>query len=243
MRVAIFSDVHGNIAALDAVLADSAGIDEFWVLGDLVAHGPHPAAVLDRLLGLPNARFVRGNTDRYVLSDVLPEFVDPASDVQLAIDAARSFAWTRGAIGARGYDWLAALQLEERTILPDGTAVLLVHASPGRDSGRGIQPTMTDQEWRTAGLPDAAAQLVFVGHTHVPTEHAVGGVRAVNLGSVSLPATSERRAMWTLLTADTGGFTVERRYAEYDMDSVIAALDTEHHPCAEWLKAKLRRPA
>jgi predicted phosphodiesterase len=240
MRVAFFSDVHGNLVALDAVLAASADVDEYWVVGDLVAHGPHPAAVLHRLMELPNARFVRGNTDRYVLTGDLPEFIDPTRDVQLAMDAARSFGWTRGAIGGRGYEWLAALPIEERITLPDGTSVLLVHASPGRDSGRGIQPTMTDRELRDAGIPDAGARIVFVGHTHVPTEHTIDGVRVINLGSVSVPATDDRRAMWTLLTADMDGFTIERQYAEYDIEAFIAAVDDEHHPSAEWLKSKMR---
>jgi predicted phosphodiesterase len=240
MRVAVFSDVHGNLAALDAVLADAAGVDGFWVVGDLVAHGPHPAAVLHRLMDLPNARFVRGNTDRYVLTGELPEMIDPDRDIQLALAGARSFGWTSGAIGARGYEWLATLPIEERVALPDGTTVLLVHASPGRDSGRGIQPTMAKQELRDAGVTDAGAQLIFVGHTHIPTEHTIDGVRVVNLGSVSVPATADRRAMWTLLTADPGGCTIERRYAEYDIEAVTAALDEQHHPSAGWLKSKMR---
>jgi len=235
MRAAIFSDVHGNIVALDAVLGDvaKAGVEEFWVVGDLVAHGPHPASTLDRLMGLANARFVRGNTDRYVISNELPEFVEQIADVRLATDVVRSFAWTRGAIGGRGYEWLAALPIEQRISLPDGTTVLLVHASPGRDGGRGITPAMTDQELRAAGISDTAAELIFVGHTHIPTEHVVDGVRVVNVGSVSVPATTDRRAMWTLLTADNDGFTIERRHTEYDMNAVVAALDAEHHPSAQ----------
>lgn len=240
MRVAVFSDVHGNLAALDAVLADAADVDGFWVVGDLVAHGPHPAAVLHRLMDLPNARFVRGNTDRYVLTGELPEMIDPDRDTQLALAVARSFGWTSGAIGAHGYEWLAALPIEERVALPDGTTVLLVHASPGRDCGRGIQPTMAEQELRDAGVTDAGVDLIFVGHTHIPTEHTIDGVRVVNLGSVSVPATADRRAMWTLLTAESAGFTIERRYAEYDIEAVTTALDEQHHPSAGWLKSKMR---
>lgn len=239
MRVAVFSDVHGNLAALDAVLADAAGVDEFWVVGDLVAHGPHPAGVLHRLMDLPNARFVRGNTDRYVLTGELPEMIDPDRDVELAMASARSFAWTRGAIGARGYEWLAARPIEERVTLPDHTAVLLVHASPGRDSGSGIQPTMTEQELRDAGVTDAGARLIFVGHTHVPTDHTIDGIRVVNLGSISVPGTADRRAMWALLTADTNGFTIDRRFTEYDIEAVTAALDEQYHPSAGWLKSKM----
>jgi predicted phosphodiesterase len=68
MRVAILSDIHGNSIALDAVLADlrsHGGVDAYWVLGDLVALGPDPIGVLERLDRLENASFIRGNTDRY----------------------------------------------------------------------------------------------------------------------------------------------------------------------------------
>jgi predicted phosphodiesterase len=245
MRAAVFSDVHGNLPALEAVLADAKGarVDEFWVVGDLVAHGPHPDLVVRRLMELPNARFVRGNTDRYVVTGELPAMitgVDQArttAEMQMLVAASTSFAWTRGAVtAAGGYDWLAALPVQQRLSLPDGSVVLLVHASPGRDDGRGVQPDMTDQELRAAGI--AGVDLVFVGHTHLPLDRTVAGVRVVNLGSVSVPATPERRAMWTLLSADETGFAVERRFSWYDIDAVVAASYAVRHPSAQWLKAK-----
>lgn len=250
MRAAVFSDVHGNLVALEAVLADAAdaGVDEFWVAGDLVAHGPHAAATVLRLMELSKARFVRGNTDRYVvtgdLTGMIPavDTVQSAADVQVLVNASCAFAWARGAITAvGGYDWLASLPVEQRVTLPDGTQVLLVHAAPGRDDGPGVQAAMTDRELLDVGLADAGADLVFVGHTHVPLDRCVAGVRVVNLGSVSVPATAERRAMWTLLVANENGFTVERRFADYDIGAVTSALDNEHHPSADWLKAKFHQ--
>jgi predicted phosphodiesterase len=68
MRIAVLSDVHGNLDALDAVLADarSQGADGYWFVGDYAAIGPEPVAVLERIASLDGARFTRGNTDRYV---------------------------------------------------------------------------------------------------------------------------------------------------------------------------------
>lgn len=249
MKAAVFSDVHGNAAALEAVLADAetVGVDEVWVVGDLVAHGPNPAATLQRLMRLPAARFVRGNTDRYVLYGELPGMlpsVDDATtpaDVQLLLDVSRTFAWTRGAItSVGGYDWLQGLPIEQRVELPDGTRVLMVHASPGTDDGDGLQPGMTDDDFIAAGVADSGADLIFVGHTHIPLDRTVAGVRVVNLGSVSVHATADKRAMWTLLTTDDAGFAVERRYVGYDLRAVIHALDTEHYPSADWLRRKFQ---
>jgi len=245
MKAAVFSDVHGNLIALDAVLADAAdaGVDEYWVAGDLVAHGPHPAATIRRLMELPNARFVRGNTDRYVLTGQVSAMI-PADDPKMLVAAVRSFAWTRGAVtSGGGYDWLAGLPVEWRAILPDGTHALMVHASPGLDDGPGLYESLTDAELLDAGVAEAGAQLIFVGHTHRPMDRVVAGVRVVNLGSVSLPVTDERRAMWTLLEAHESGFKLEHRFADYDIEAVRSALDTGHHPSANWLKGKFQGAA
>ncbi len=247
MKVAVFSDVHGNPWALDAVLAaaEREGVDEHWIVGDLVAHGPRPAETIRRLIDLPNSRVVRGNTDRYVLTGDLPPMIPALAaarsddERQLLINAAASFAWTRGAITAvGGYAWLAALPLEQRVTLPDGTRVLLVHASPGLDDGHGIQESMTDKEVAALGIADAAAELIFVGHTHHPHDRSLAGVRMINLGSVSLPATDDHRAMWTLLSADQRGHTIDRRYAPYDLAEVRRDIDHQHHPGADWLKGR-----
>jgi predicted phosphodiesterase len=245
--VAVFSDIHGNLAALDAILADAAvvGVDEFWVVGDLVAHGPPPAETLERLRNLPGLQAVRGNTDRYVLTGDLPpmiasrDTVETPEDARLLADASASFAWTRGAVTATGgYEWLASLPVELRLRLPDATRVLLVHASPGRDDGMGLQRGMSEEDLRRDGWDEAEADLILVGHTHVPLDRTLGDVRLVNLGSVSIPATEDPRAMWTLLSADSRGYRLEHRFAAYDPALVRDHLDLAHHPSAEWLKRK-----
>ena len=110
---------------------------------------PDPAAVLERLVALPDVVATRGNTERYTLTrdrppphagDVLahPELIDLFADVE------GSFAWTRGALASTGWlPWLADLPLEVRIELPDGTRVLGVHGTPGRGRRRRDQPATT----------------------------------------------------------------------------------------------------
>jgi len=86
--------------------------------------------------------------------------------------------------------------------------VLGVHASPGCDDGEGITPHRPTAELRAA-LAGADAQVVFAGHTHQPTDRVVGGIRAVNLGSVSNPITDDLRASYVVLHADRHGHTIE----------------------------------
>src|SRR5687767_12043569 len=106
MKLALLSDIHGNSVALDAVLADikaQGGVDAHWILGDLVAIGHDPVGVLERLTQLPNARFVRGNTDRYVFAGdrPFPSLTEAEADPKLLsvlVEVAGTMAWTQGAL-------------------------------------------------------------------------------------------------------------------------------------------------
>ena len=107
MPTAVISDIHANPIALDTVLGDiekNGGVDGYLVLGDLVAQGHDPVTVAERLTSLPNARFVRGNTDRYVSSPELPHWmnVDGADPDRMSMlfDAVRSHAWTASRLAA-----------------------------------------------------------------------------------------------------------------------------------------------
>lgn len=247
MRVAVFSDIHGNAVALQAMIASArtAGVDAFWVAGDLVANGPQPAEALKLLRSLPNLMAVRGNTDRYVLTGDLGGIVPPIDrpntrqEVDALVAASAAHAWTRGCITVAGhYEWLAELPLELRCQLPDGTRVLLVHASPGRDDGPGLTAEASEAELAERGFADCDADLVLTGHTHLPADRTVAGVRLINVGSVSLPAT-RRGATWTMIDADKAGYSIQHLEADYDLAAVRVALAATHHPTAAWLEHKL----
>ena len=242
MRLAVFSDIHGNPLALDAVLADiqtQGEIDTYWVLGDFSALGYDPVTPLQQVVTLPNVRFVRGNTDRYVVTGDFPIQEEKVRE-NLAffpqfVESAQSFAWTRGYITAAGwFDWLANLPLEQRLTLPDGTRLLGVHASPGRDDGAGIQPRHSDAELE-ALLAGCEVDLVMVGHTHIALDRRVGGVRVVNLGSVSNPVTAGLQASYVLLDADSSGYVIQLRRVDYDREAVIKAIEQVHHPTPSFL--------
>jgi predicted phosphodiesterase len=248
MRIAVLADVHGNPTALEAVLTDiqaQGGVDEYWVLGDLAALGHDPAAALERLSRLEKARFVRGNTDRYLLTGERPGPQEDQVRAKIAllpryVEMAASFAWTQGAVTAGDWlVWLAGLPLEERVTLPDGTRCLLVHAAPGKDEGPGIHPAMTDVQ--IANLTrDCQAEIVLVGHTHTPMDRSVNGVRVLNPGSLSNPYPPDLRAAYLLMEAEASGLKVEQRRVEYDRQAVIDALERLRHPGAGHIIRSLR---
>lgn len=242
MRIAVLADIHGNSVALDAVLrdADALGADGYWVLGDLVAIGPEPGVVMDRLLGLPNAVFLRGNTDRYLITGEVPwpGVADVRADPHLAplfAAIAASFAWTRGFMAAeRRLDWLADLPLDIRHICADGTRVHAVHASPGTDDGEGIHPG-TSNGRITDLLGDVAADVVIVAHTHEPLIRRVGSRIVANTGCVSNPRSPDLRASYMLLDDVSSGTVLTHRRVAYDHGAFAASVRRSGHPAADYI--------
>lgn len=246
MRVALLSDIHGNAIALNAVLTDIAskgGADAHWVLGDLVALGPEPVRTLEILSALPNARFIRGNTDRYVCrgdrpSPSLEEAKSNSHLLETLVEVANTFAWTQGMITASGWlDWLRELPLEMRVTLPDGTRFLGIHASPGQDDGPGVGPGRNTAE--IPGLQDARADLLCVGHTHWPWEGRIDNMHIVNLGAVSLSLRDDKAASYVLLTTQADTYSIEHRTVPYDRPAVIDQLTQISHPGRGYLIKQL----
>ena len=144
MRIAIFSDIHGNHIALDAVLNDiekQGGVDAIWILGDLAAIGHAPVKTLECITGLSNASVISGNTDRFLVTGTQPlptpeQATSNPSLMSIFTEVTRTFAWTQGALAVNGWmSWLEMLPKATYHILPDGTRVHLEHASPGHDDG------------------------------------------------------------------------------------------------------------
>lgn len=185
MRLAVIADIHGNLLALDAVLADIAarGIDRIVNLGDCVSGPLWPAETAARLMAL-DVPTVRGNHDRWV--------VEAEGEALYFSDAL-----AREKLDEAQRDWLARLPLQ-RDIDCDGLAVRLFHATPADDNtyliedkqaGRLVQ---AEAEAILGRLGDVgAARLVLCGHSHLPRLLVLGGVTVVNPGSVGQPAYSD----------------------------------------------------
>jgi len=244
MRYAILSDIHGNSIALDAVLEHIetiGGVDGWCFVGDYAAIGYDPVGVLERITRLPNAVYVRGNTERYITrKNTLP----PPSEeecrqnpdlIPIRVEVATGMAWTQGMITAAGwYEWVARLPLEVRFLLPDGKRVLLVHAAPGADDGEGIAIHHRDDDLRRI-LHGCGADLVFVGHTHIALDKTIDGVRVVNLGSISNPLTTDLRASYVLLESSTAGYKLAFQRVDYDREAAIQRIQAVRHPAPDYL--------
>jgi predicted phosphodiesterase len=223
MRIAVISDVHGNLPALEAVLAeiDEAGVDLVVVGGD-VAAGPMPRETIERLMALGDlARFVSGNADRELRARFDGEPVDPGLP-----DAVRQVVeWCAAQLEPRHRDFLAGF--EDRIVVDvDGLGpALCCHASPRNDVD--VFTVRSPDSRLRAFFEGVEQRVVTCGHTHMQYERVLDGIRIVNSGSVGMPY-GEPGAYWALLGPD-----VELRKTTYDLALAARRLRRTAYPQAD----------
>jgi diadenosine tetraphosphatase ApaH/serine/threonine PP2A family protein phosphatase len=199
---ALLYDIHGNLPALEAVLADAEGVDSFLLGGDYATAGAWPRETVERLKELPNATWIRGNADRWLVDR--SDAPDPLAGI-----AERSAE-------ALGEELVSELfGLPESTVI-DGT--LYCHASPRSD----METFLPDPGDRDAELLlGVEARRVVCGHIHVQFARVgPGGIELVNPGSVGMPWDGDHRAAYAVIDGDG----VERRRVAYDWQTSVAAV-------------------
>jgi len=224
-RIAALSDVHGNVTALEAVLADVARAkpDHIVVAGDLVLNGPEPAAAVDALRSAAEAgtAVIAGNTDVAVADfDYAAAFPWMTDGVPDAIAAAAE--WAHDALGDERVEWLRALPSERRLRTDDDTLVLVCHASPGSQTAgldQNLDPSVTIEL-----LARTDARVIICGHTHLPEVRDLGFKVIVNAGSAGYVFDGDSTASWALIEIDDGEVRAEIRRTEFDSLSVANAI-------------------
>jgi len=208
--LAFLSDVHGNLVALNAVLAELSrrAVTDIFVAGDLVHGGDAPTEVWRRLQEI-GARCTRGASDT-ALATIPPQRLKPTDTEQRA--KAELFARTRRDLGDLVAAQLGRLPLQLRIPIMDGSEILMVHGSP-RDPLEGIGHEMDDDEV-SALLNDDPADVIVVGATHVPFRRAIGNVHVINVGSVG-EAPEGRCAHFTVVSPKYGGALIEQAWIDY----------------------------
>ena len=229
MRIALLSDVHGNLPAFEAVLADadSAEVEEIWCLGDLVGYGADPNGCVE----LARSRCdlcLAGNHDLVVTGEI--DIADFSSS------AAAAAQWTREQINPDALEFLSSLRPEQ-----DGRAIGLYHASPRDPVWEYVLST-----WQADQCMDVMeARVGAIGHSHVALwfrragdgEGEVEGAPAegglehdlsegdwlLNPGAVGQPRDGDPRAAWLLL--DTEGWSAEWRRVEYPIEQAASAIE------------------
>jgi putative phosphoesterase len=236
-RVAAIYDVHGNLPALEAVLAELEGVnpDLIVVGGDVVA-GPMPAEVLDRLAALgQNICFVRGNADREVVAAYGDGRYADATDAPDPAECTAAFAASK--IDRAHRDLLASFAKHLVVEIEGVGQVLFCHGSPRSDEE--IVTAATTEGRLREILAGVDQDLVVCGHTHAQFDRCVGAKRVVNAGSVGMPYQGRPvGAFWLLLGAD--GVCLRR--SDYELDRAVERMRATGYPDAEDVAQILLEP-
>lgn len=216
MKVAIISDIHGNMQALKAVLADikKENCDKIWCLGDLAMAGPEPDEAIKLLLELYNEgklEIIQGNTDE-MIANFSPQIEDKiksafpimgnalVDDVKIISDESKTFL--------KNLPQNLSFEIE-------GTKVLLVHGSP-RKNDENIAPNLPINEVETM-IKGTDADVVFCGHTHIPCGYQTNNKQTViNVGSVGRPFTPIPQACYVIAGFFDGEFDCLHKFIDYD---------------------------
>lgn len=208
--LAVLSDVHGNLPALSAVLAELArrAVVDIFVAGDLLLGGDEPLETWRRLQEV-GAHLLQGPSD-LALSRVDAKKLRPADEAEAR--KAERFATTQRALGELVQKRLSQLPRELRIPMIDGRELLIVHGSP-KDAFEPMSHDMSDEELLLM-LDDDPADIVAAGGTHVPFTQVIGDVQVVNVGSVG-ESPEGRVAHYTIIRPRMDGAEIEQAWVEY----------------------------
>jgi putative phosphoesterase len=240
VRIAVLSDIHGNLPALNAVrkAIDAARPDYVAICGDLVFNGPDPAGSLALVKELERAgAFITcGNTDLAVADGdyaaAFPWFPDgPPESYRVAAE------WARDQIGDDGIDYLRRLPSERRLRVGEDL-VLFCHASPGSlTDGLGADLDAVVTMERVSGTD---ARVIACGHTHMPEVRDVGWRTIVNDGSAGYVFDGDPTASWALIEIEEGAVKAEIHRTNYDVMEAANAVSARGLPGDVYRAATIR---
>ena len=240
-RIAILADIHGNVPALEATVADieAQQVDEVLVGGDLVGRGPQGRRVVERIreLGWPT---IRGNHEDYLLSFRRGE----VPENWLETDEWAASRWMAAELDDDSVRFIEALPFSIRSSLT--ADLLLVHGSP-RSHSDGLGPWSSDEEL-AVHLQSIGEPILVCAHTHRQMLRQLSDGLVVNVGSVGLPFNGDRRAQYAILEAADGAWRTDLRRVEYDLEQTLAIYESsgflrQGGITARLLKMELERAA
>lgn len=237
MKIAVISDIHGNMQALEAVLENikKENCEKIFCLGDLAMAGPEPNKTIEKIKELFNNgdfELIQGNTDEYLAkdSDEMFEAIKKANPIM-----AYAYNADRKVITKDNLIFLGSLS-KQKNIEINGVKILLVHGSP-RANNENIYPELLIEKVEEM-LVGVDSDLVLCGHTHQPCGYQTNTKQTVvNVGSVGRPLNENPKACYLLLEigADIGEFYVEHKLVNYDKEQAASILKQRNFTGSEKL--------
>jgi len=226
MKIAVLSDIHGNLDALQSVVADikKQEVNRIFICGDLAVAGPEPVETIDFIIDIAkryNITIIQGNTDEMVIKSTgSPEdkYTPPNKIMAEAVKYAQNI--------------LRPDQKEFLMELPEiysekigNLSILLVHGSP-RSNNEDIMPDMNLKNVEEI-ISSAKENIIFCGHTHLPAVYHIGKQSVINVGSVGRPFTEKPKACYVILDypdLTSNKFFIDQRFISYDYESAASKL-------------------
>jgi predicted phosphodiesterase len=219
MRIAVLADIHANLLALEAVIADLEIVqpDQVIVAGDFQNRGPAPKEVYDRLRKF-DWPLLRGNHEDYVIE----QSQSPSGEAH-AVDlyAWQPARWTAERV-PETIPFLRTLPIAIQLSGPDGSFVCIAHGSP-RSNAEGFFPSTRDEKALDM-LGKPMPRVLCCGHTHLPLQRQIGSTWVFNVGSVGFPFDGDWRAAYGILNWSEGEWWTELRRVPYPVEAVAESL-------------------
>lgn len=237
MRLAVLADVHGNLPALEAVLADMQqhDVDHIVVAGDIIGGGPQSVEAI-RLLRSLDCWMIRGNNEDYFLA----YDAGTAPNAWYVGDQWAAMRWSYSRFDREALDFIASLPEQRVVALPGAAPIRIVHGSlsssseplfPDRDpvalrlfEDAGFLPPGREPDRLDLTLAQISESVLVCGHTHIPWKQEQDGQLALNPGSVGASIDGDVRTQYALLAWQDGRWQAEQRAIPYDLDRVRTAF-------------------
>lgn len=242
MKIAIISDIHGNLEALDAVLKDikERKCDKIFCLGDLAMAGPEPSITVNRVRNLlknDNFLLIQGNTDQKL--GTYCEHFEKVLEENVPVMASAYRADLKN-LTTDDKEFLANLP-ENLIVEENGVKIMLCHGSPRKNDENitGDLPVEKVEEI----IANTEADVILCGHTHVPCGFATNtGKTVVNAGSVGRPFAENPKACYAIINiAENGDYEIEHRLIKYDIETAAKKLEKRGFDGCEKLAGMLRK--
>jgi putative phosphoesterase len=236
VRIALISDIHGNLPALEAVLGDleQETIDQIVCLGDVATMGPFPVETLERVRDL-ECTVIKGNGDAAALNPT--ESSDENETVRRFAEMDR---WSAEQLSAEHLAFIQTFQPTVRFELPGQQSLLCYHGSP--HSYNDIISATTPDEEVEEMMGDEHATIMAGGHWHFPLLRRLKNTTLFNPGSVGLPYEFDAegqvfippRAEYGIVSAESGNLRLEHRRVSYNSQTTVDAMHERDFPHADW---------
>ena len=242
MKIAVISDIHGNMEAIEAVMTDieNKNCDKIFVLGDFAMAGPEPKSAVEYFMEKADDEkffMIQGNTDAMIVEYNFDLYDSLKEKAPVMAEALKDDSKQLNA-----YEKLFLKNLPiQKEITEEGIKFLLVHGSPRRNN-EDILPTTPINKVEEM-LSDTDAQVILCGHTHIPCGFQTSKKQTVvNVGSIGRPFTPEPKSCYLIITVNDGKCVFEHNFVEYDKKQASEKLKKRNFWGADKLAETLLNP-